>query len=129
MADKIFQDPNQLCKRSLTALAMCGDLSCDNSIVEYCKEVWQIKSVEVPNPSLNPGKRVKSHSYLQLQSSSIDRGDESYHSSMFKLEENSHEKEGLSQGNSKTSMDKFDQIKKMNQIKPQQYNSFSDKDI
>lgn len=52
--DTIFMDQDQFCKRSLTALAKCGDLSCDNSIVSYCQDVWNIKSVEVPNPSLNP---------------------------------------------------------------------------
>ena len=73
----------------MTALARCGDLSCDNSIVSYCQIVWNIKSVEVPNPSLNPVHRVRSHSYLHLQESgSLERGDESYHSNMFNLEEN-----------------------------------------
>lgn len=64
--DRIFLDQNELCKRSLTALAKCGDLSCDKSIVTYCQQVWNIKSVEVPNPSLNPVMRVRSHSYLHL---------------------------------------------------------------
>lgn len=35
--DRIFLDQNELCKRSLTALAKCGDLSCDKSIVTYCQ--------------------------------------------------------------------------------------------
>ena len=64
--DQIFVNPSELCKRSITMIAKCGDLSCDNSIVQYCSDVWQIKSVEVPNPSLSAVQRVKSHSYLHL---------------------------------------------------------------
>lgn len=87
--DKIFTDQNEFCRRCLTALAKCGDLSCDNSIVSYCQSVWNIKSVEVPNPSLNPVQRVRSHSYLHLQESgSLEGAGESYHSNMFNLEEN-----------------------------------------
>ena len=85
--DRIFLDKKELCKRSLTAIAKCGDLSCDNSIVQYCQQVWSIKSVEVPNPALNPVLRVRSHSYLHLQEGSLERGDESYSSNMFNLEE------------------------------------------
>ena len=85
--DQIFLDKKELCKRSLTAVAKCGDLSCDNSIVQYCQQVWSIKSVEVPNPALNPVSRVRSHSYLHMQEGSMERGDESYSSNMFNLEE------------------------------------------
>ena len=86
--DEIFKSPAELSRRSLTALAKCGDLSADKSIVQYCQSVWNIKSVEVPNPSLNPGLRVRSHSYLHLQESgSLERGDESYHSNMFNLDD------------------------------------------
>ena len=83
--DRIYLDNHELCRRSLTALAKCGDLSCDNSIVSYCQQVWNIKSVEVPNPALNPVHRVRSHSYLHMQESgSLERGDDSsYHSNMF----------------------------------------------
>lgn len=28
-ADEVFKDPQELCRRSITALAKCGDLSCD----------------------------------------------------------------------------------------------------
>ena len=101
MADEIFTDPSELCRRSITSLAKCGDLSCDKSIVSYCQLVWNMKSVEVPNPSLNPVQRVKSHSYLHLQeNASLERGDESYHSNMLNLED----KSGSREANSRESM-------------------------
>lgn len=119
MVDKIYTDQAELCRRTVMSIAKCGDLSCDNSIVQYCSDVWQIKSVEVPNPSLNPVQRVRSHSYLHLQeSNSLERGEESYHSNMFNFEERSDDYE-KSKGNSKQSLDKFYEIKKHNQIKPQ----------
>ena len=100
-ADQIFQDPAELCRRTITALAKCGDLSCDKSIVQYCQNVWSVKAVEVPNPSLNPVQRVRSHSYLHLQeSASLDRGDDSYHSHSINLDEKMKD-------NSDVSMDKF----------------------
>ena len=35
-ADQVFLDPAELCRRSLTSLANCANLSCDESIVTYC---------------------------------------------------------------------------------------------
>jgi len=82
-------DKNELCRRSLTALSKCGDLSCDKSIVSYCQSVWSIKSIEVPSPSLNPVNRIRSHSYLHLQDSAdMLRDEESYHSNMFNRSNN-----------------------------------------
>ena len=50
----------------------------------------------MPNPSLNPVQRVRSHSYLHLQESgSLERGDESYHSNMFNLEERNGDQLGI----------------------------------
>mmetsp|Transcript_32841 Transcript_32841/g.50181 ORF Transcript_32841/g.50181 Transcript_32841/m.50181 type:complete len:220 (+) Transcript_32841:2366-3025(+) len=87
--DQIFRDDKELCRRSLTALAKCGDLSCDKSIVSFCQEVWNMKAVEVPNPSMNPVQRLRSHSHLHLQESgSLEPVTESYHSNMFDLAEN-----------------------------------------
>lgn len=41
----------------------------------------------MPNPSLNPVQRVRSHSYLHMQETgSLERETESYHSNMFNLE-------------------------------------------
>jgi hypothetical protein len=100
-ADQIFQDPAELCRRTITALARCGDLSCDKSIVQYCQNVWSVKAVEVPNPSLNPVQRVRSHSHLHLQeSASLERGDDSYHSHMINLDDKMKD-------NSDASMDKI----------------------
>ena len=31
--DSIFEDSNELCRRSITALSKCGDLSCDNRLL------------------------------------------------------------------------------------------------
>lgn len=90
-------DQNELCRRSITALSKCGDLSCDKSIVSYCQSVWSIKAVEVPNPSTNPVHRVRSHSYLHLQESgSLERDDESYHSNMFNFDDGKVPAEGHS---------------------------------
>ena len=48
-----------------------------------------MKAVEVPNPSLNPVQRLRSHSHLHLQESgSLEPVTESYHSNMFDLADN-----------------------------------------
>ena len=95
--DSIFEDSNELCRRSITALSKCGDLSCDKSIITYCERVWSIKAVEVPNPATNPVHRVRSHSYLHLQESgSLERDDESYHSNMFNFDDGKGPTEGHS---------------------------------
>ena len=62
------------------SIAKCGDLSCDRSVCKYSTDVWDIKSVEVPNPALNPTHRIRSHSHLHLnqENSSLDRGMQSY---------------------------------------------------
>ena len=86
--DDIFRDPAELCRRSITSLAKCGDLSCDESVVTYCQSVWNVKSVEVPNPSLNPVQRLRSHSHLHLQETgSMDRGEDSYQANLMNLED------------------------------------------
>ena len=82
--------------------------------MSYCQNVWDIKSVEVPNPSLNPVQRVRSHSYLHLQeSASLERGDESYHSNMLNLEDRSGSID-KQDANSKQSLDKFYHLKEKN---------------
>jgi len=85
--DEVYTDKRELCRRSLTTLGKCGEFSCDNSVVSYCQNVWRIKAVEVPTPALNPVQRVRSHSYLHLQEGSLERGEDSYNSNMFNLEE------------------------------------------
>ena len=105
--DTIFLDKNELQQRSMIALAKCGDLSCDNSIITLCEKVWSIKAVEVPNPTLAPGLRVRSHSYLHLQEGSLERGEDSYNSNMFNLEETGHIGENGSMNSKGDSVDKL----------------------
>ena len=102
-------DRDELCRRCLTALSKCADFSCDKSIVSLCESVWNIKAVEVPNPSTNELQRVRSHNILNMQESgSLERGDESYHSNMFNYDEGG--RAALCEDNSRSDIKSFDKF-------------------
>ena len=47
-------------------VARSGKFSSDRTIMDYCKEIWQIEPLMVPHPSKDPKTRVRSWANLPI---------------------------------------------------------------
>lgn len=48
---------------SIRNCAFSGKFSSDRTIMEYCKDIWDVEPVSVPKPSL---QKEKKHSFVNL---------------------------------------------------------------
>ena len=57
--DKVYRDPAKWAKMSILNVARTGKFSCDRTVEQYCKDIWQVKAVNVKIPKYNPKEQAK----------------------------------------------------------------------
>ena len=53
-------------RMAIEGVARSGKFSSDRTIQEYCDEIWKVGPVEIPQPSADPIKRVRSFANLPV---------------------------------------------------------------
>ncbi len=62
--DETYKDPKRWNKMAIEGVAYSGKFSSDRTIQEYCRDIWKIEPVSIPNPTADPDKRVRSFANL-----------------------------------------------------------------
>ena len=57
--DKVYRDPSKWTKMSILNVARSGKFSCDRTVGQYCRDIWQVKPVNVKIPKYNPKEQTK----------------------------------------------------------------------
>lgn len=57
--DKVYRDPSRWTKMSILNVARSGKFSCDRTVGQYCRDIWQVKPVNVKIPKYNPKEQTK----------------------------------------------------------------------
>lgn len=64
VADRTYRDYAKWTSMAIEGVAKSGKFSSDRTISEYCSEIWDIKPVSVPHPTLDPNARTRSFANL-----------------------------------------------------------------
>jgi len=62
--DETYKDQKKWNAMAIQNVAQSGKFSSDRTIMDYCKEIWQIEPVSIPHPSKDPKTRVRSFANL-----------------------------------------------------------------
>lgn len=62
--DATYRDYSKWTQMAIEGVAYSGFFSSDRTIQEYCKDIWDVEPVSIPQPSLNPQTRVRSFANL-----------------------------------------------------------------
>ncbi len=52
--DEVYRDPERWTRMSILNAARCGYFSSDRAVDEYCRRIWKVEPVAVPEPTTTP---------------------------------------------------------------------------
>lgn len=64
LVDLTYRDQQKWNAMAIMNVAKSGKFSSDRTISDYCREIWHIEPVSIPQPSSNPKTRVRSFANL-----------------------------------------------------------------